>query len=125
MTTSGSLRLLTDEQWARLGPCLPRNAGKTGRPFADHRRTIDGIIYRYRNGLPWRDLPREAFGPWQTVRHNGYQRMPRWLLSVDGRALMQAVRIGWALGEGYLVRGVRAPTESHLTCGECRRWCCE
>ncbi|MFC9756176.1 transposase [Streptomyces sp. NPDC056921] len=45
-------------------PCLPRDPGKTRRPFADHRRIIDGIIYRYGTGLPWRDPPREAAGPW-------------------------------------------------------------
>lgn len=28
---------------------------------------VDGIVYRYRTGIAWRDLP-EAFGPWQTVR---------------------------------------------------------
>ena len=28
---------------------------------------IEGITYRYRTGTPWRDLPREQFGPWQTV----------------------------------------------------------
>ncbi|MGW6576311.1 IS5 family transposase [Streptomyces sp. NPDC054945] len=61
MTTSGRMRLLTDEQWARLAPCFPRSAGKAGRPFADHRRIIEGIIYRYRTGVPWKDLPREAF----------------------------------------------------------------
>lgn len=27
---------------------------------------VEGIIYRYRTGIPWRDLP-EAFGPWPTV----------------------------------------------------------
>lgn len=72
------MRLLTDEQWARLAPCLPRNAGKAGRPFADHRRIIDGIIYRYRTGIPWKDLPREAFGPWQTA----WKRHRRW--AADG-----------------------------------------
>ncbi|GGN45225.1 IS5 family transposase [Streptomyces fuscichromogenes] len=78
MTTCGRIRLLTDEHWARLSPCLPRNAGKAGRPFADHRRIIEGIIYRYRTGIPWRDLPREAFGPWQTV----WKRHRRW--AADG-----------------------------------------
>jgi transposase len=31
------------------------------------------VIYRYRTGIPWRDLP-EHFGPWQTVwkRHRRY-----------------------------------------------------
>ncbi|WP_237522736.1 IS5 family transposase [Streptomyces sp. SID1328] len=75
---SGRMRLLTDEQWARLAPCLPRKAGKTGRPFADHRRIIEGIIYRYRTGIPWRDLPREELGPWQTV----WKRHRRW--AADG-----------------------------------------
>ncbi|MFG2943447.1 IS5 family transposase, partial [Streptomyces sp. NPDC048282] len=78
MTTSRRIRLLTDEQWARLAPCLPSNTGKAGRPFADHRRIIEGIIYRYRTGIPWRDLPREAFGPWQTV----WKRHRRW--AADG-----------------------------------------
>src|SRR5690625_7399026 len=27
---------------------------------------IEGIIYRYRTGIAWRDLP-ETFGKWQTV----------------------------------------------------------
>lgn len=27
---------------------------------------VEGIIYRYRCGIAWRDLP-EVFGPWQTV----------------------------------------------------------
>ncbi|WP_370804548.1 transposase [Streptomyces sp. DvalAA-43] len=83
-----------------MAPCLPRNAGKTGHPFADHRRIIDGIIYQYRAGLPWRDLPRETFGPWQTARHNSYQRMPRvsssarrsaWSLSARLRTLSSHV----------------------------------
>lgn len=60
-------RVLTDEQWERIEPLLPSNAGKVGRPFGDHRTVVGGIIYRYRTGIPWRDLPREQFGPWQTV----------------------------------------------------------
>ncbi|GAA2662100.1 hypothetical protein GCM10010307_80950 [Streptomyces vastus] len=54
------MRLLTDEQWARLAPCLPHNAGKPGRPFADHRRIIEGIIYRHRTGTPGRSAPRSV-----------------------------------------------------------------
>lgn len=27
---------------------------------------MEAIIYRYRRGIAWRDLP-EVFGPWQTV----------------------------------------------------------
>lgn len=60
-------RVLTDEQWKRIEPLLPSKAGKIGRPFGENRAIMKGIAYRYRTGIPWRDLPRGAFGPWQTV----------------------------------------------------------
>lgn len=58
--------LLTDEEWDIIADFLPGPTGKKGRPFADARTMIEGIIYRYRTGIAWRDLP-ETFGPWQTV----------------------------------------------------------
>lgn len=64
---SGRHRTLTDAQWSRIGPLLPSNDGTNGRPYTDHREVLDAIIYRYRTGIPWRDLPRETFGPWQTA----------------------------------------------------------
>ncbi|MBN9800997.1 hypothetical protein DMP15_27665 [Pseudonocardia sp. UM4_GMWB1] len=65
--------VLTDVQWARLAPLLPSSEGRRGRPFRDNRRVLEGIIYRYRCGLAWRDVPSE-FGPWQTLwkRHRRY-----------------------------------------------------
>jgi transposase len=59
---------LTDAQWARISPLMPSSEGKQGKPFRDHRQVVDGIIYRYRTGVAWRDVP-EQFGPWQTGRH--------------------------------------------------------
>jgi len=38
---------------------------------------INGVLFRVRTGVPWRDLP-ERFGPWETV----YKRHRRW--SADG-----------------------------------------
>jgi transposase len=40
---------------------------------------VEGIVYRYRTGVAWRDLPRE-FGPWQTVwkRHARFSRDGTW-----------------------------------------------
>jgi transposase len=40
---------------------------------------LEGIIYRYRCGLPWRDVPAE-FGPWQTLwkRHRRYSGDGTW-----------------------------------------------
>lgn len=71
---------LTDEQWAVVEPLLPSNEGRKGRPFTNNRRIVNGIIYRYRTGIPWRDLPREQYGPWQTVwkRHRSYARRGVW-----------------------------------------------
>ncbi len=55
---------LTDEQWALLEPLLPIGR-KPGRPpVHDKRRLIDGIRWRTRAGVPWRDVP-AFYGPWQ------------------------------------------------------------
>lgn len=67
---------LTDAQWERIEPLLPAN-GKPGGQWADHRRVINGVLFRARTGVPWPDLP-ERYGPWQTV----YERHRRW--SADG-----------------------------------------
>ncbi|MBC3192209.1 transposase [Pseudonocardia sp. C8] len=71
--------VLTDAQWARLAPLLPSSAGRRGRQFRDDRRVVEGILYRFRNGLPWRDVP-AGFGPWQTLwkRYRRYRRDGTW-----------------------------------------------
>ena len=53
--------------------------GASGAPVGDNRRVVEGIVYRYRTGMPWRDLPGE-FGPWQTVwkRHRRYAADGTW-----------------------------------------------
>jgi transposase len=64
---------LTDAQWARLKPLLPRGK-KTGRPPKwTKRQLIDGIRWRTRCGTPWRDVP-EYYGHWRTV----YGLFRRW-----------------------------------------------
>ena len=69
---------LTDEQWELLEPHLPRStAGKAGRPWADHRRVVNAVLWRTRAGASWRDLP-IGYGPWKTA----YNRHRRW--SGDG-----------------------------------------
>ncbi len=54
---------LTDEQMARLRPFLPRSQG---RPRVDDRRVLSGIIFVNRNGLRWRDGPKD-YGPAKTL----------------------------------------------------------
>ncbi|AWN22810.1 IS5 family transposase [Deinococcus irradiatisoli] len=63
---------LTDAQWHALRPHLPANP-KRGRPFAEHRRVINGILWRIKLGAPWRDIP-ERYGPWRTC----HDRLSRW-----------------------------------------------
>src|SRR5687768_4929847 len=67
---------LTDAQWARIAWLLPAG-GRPGGRGGDHRRVINGVLFRARTGVPWRDLP-ERYGKWQTV----YERHRRW--SADG-----------------------------------------
>ena len=63
---------LTDRAWTAVAPLLPAN-GERGGQWEDHRRVINGILWKLRTGAPWRDLP-ERYGPYQTV----YDRFVRW-----------------------------------------------
>jgi transposase len=63
---------LTDKQWTFIHPLLPPPA-RTGRPRADDRRTIEGILYLLITGCRWQDLPREYGAP-TTV----WRRLKRW-----------------------------------------------
>jgi putative transposase len=59
---------LTDAEWQRLAPLLPRLPAR-GRPRRHSRRAIlNAIFYLVRSGCAWRFLPHE-FPPWQTVYH--------------------------------------------------------
>jgi transposase len=63
--------VITDEMWEWIGPLLPSSVGKRGGQFRDHRQMLEAIIWRFRTGSTWRDLP-ERFGPWQSAwaRHD-------------------------------------------------------
>ena len=61
---------LIDEQWQRLEPLLPTRQ-KRGRPRADDRQTLNGILYVLRTGCRWADVPREYGSPatcWRRLR---------------------------------------------------------
>ncbi len=53
---------LSDEQMAKLSPFFPKSHGKLR---VDDRRVLSGIIFINRNGLRWRDAPKE-YGPHKT-----------------------------------------------------------
>lgn len=63
------------------GSGSPRCCRRTrGVVVGDDRCVVEGIAYRFRTGIAWRDLPREQFGPWQTVwkRHRRYAGDGTW-----------------------------------------------
>ena len=50
---------LTTAQFALLVPLLARPRKKTGRPPADPKEVVDGILYILSTGCRWRDLPHD------------------------------------------------------------------
>jgi transposase len=50
---------LTDEQWARISKHLPKPKAKPkgGRPRAEDRAVMEGILWVLRSGARWRDMP--------------------------------------------------------------------
>lgn len=60
-----------DQEWEFIGPLLP--IGRFG-PYPERlREQFEGVIWRFRTGSQWREIP-ERFGAWQTV----YNRFMRW-----------------------------------------------
>jgi transposase len=64
---------LRDDQWERIWELLPGQEGHRGVTAADNRLFVEAVLYRYRAGVPWRDLP-ERFGGW----NNTHRRFSRW-----------------------------------------------
>ena len=102
------------------GPPRLREELSQGRPFVDARSMAEGIVFRYRTGITWRDLP-PVFGAWQTVTA-WHHRM-----AVDGTwdrvlaaltAEADAVgAVGWTLSVDCSIARAHQPTTNvtHLT----------
>jgi transposase len=67
---------LRDDQWERIKHLLPGSEGWVGVTARDNRLFVEAVLYRYRAGIAWRDLP-ERFGPWKNV----HTRFGRWAAS--------------------------------------------
>jgi transposase len=64
---------LRDDQWDRIKDDLPGQMGSVGVTAVDNRLFVEAVLYRYRAGIPWRDLP-ERFGDWKNI----HRRFSRW-----------------------------------------------
>ncbi|WP_328490786.1 IS5 family transposase [Streptomyces zaomyceticus] len=62
---------LSDAEWEFVRPLLPESL--RGRKRLDDRRVLNGIVWKFRTGTAWRDVP-ERYGPWATL----HTRFRRW-----------------------------------------------
>lgn len=70
---------LRDDQWERIRDLLPGRTETVGVTARDNRLFVEAVLYRYRAGIPWRDLP-ERFGDFRVVhtRHMRWSRTGVW-----------------------------------------------
>ncbi|MFJ8437359.1 transposase [Kitasatospora sp. NPDC094019] len=72
---------VTDAEWALIEPHVPVAAtGPLPRRVRDH---FNGVLWRFRTGSGWRDVP-ERYGAWSTV----YARFRGWVASGFFQGLM-------------------------------------
>ena len=76
---------LTDAEWTVLEPLLPRQA--MSRPQADDRRVLNGIVFEFRSGVAWQDVP-ERYGSWRSL----HTRFRRWAADGTFTAMLAVVQ---------------------------------
>ena len=64
---------LRNDQWEKIEPLLLGKKGDVGVTAKDNRLFVEAVLYRYRAGIPWRDLPKR-FGDFRVV----HTRFSRW-----------------------------------------------
>lgn len=108
--------MLTDKRWQKLLQVMKN----TGRIYnkSEHRMTFEGILYRIRTGVPWRDLPKE-FGDWNTV----YRRFNLWskkgLLDILFKELSKLSDYDWVFADGSIVKAHQHSTGAVTPDSEC------
>lgn len=91
--------MLSDELWTKLLKILLQLNVYFNRGL---RETIEGILYRIRTGVPWRDLPAD-FGKWNSVykRFNTWSRKGVWSRLFD--TLVADPDLEWVFMDGTYV----------------------
>ncbi len=77
---------LRDDQWDRIKDLLPGRTNTVGVTAKDNRLFVEAVLYRYRAGIPWRDLP-ERFGDFRVV----HTRFSRWSRSGIWQRVFEAL----------------------------------
>ncbi len=93
--------MLTDLHWNKLSALMQHPGWIYHKP--EHRLTFEGILYRMRMSIPWRDLPPE-FGKWNSV----FQRFNAWskkgILPIIFKWLSGFTDMEWLFIDGNIVR---------------------
>lgn len=93
--------MLTDKAWEALKQIL-KDTGRVYNKY-EHRNTLEGILYRMRTGVQWRDLP-EKFGRWNTV----FRRFNLWSKKGVLQKLFQSISSEndpeWLFIDGSIVK---------------------
>ena len=71
---------LRDDQWERIKDWLPGREGHVGRTSKGNRLFVEAVLYRYRAGIPWRDLP-ERFGDFRVIPYALFTLEQGWRLA--------------------------------------------
>ncbi len=64
---------LSNAQWQRIEPLLPGQAGQPGARARNNRLFVNAVLYRYRAGIPWRDLPAH-FGDFRVIHTRDWSK---------------------------------------------------
>ncbi|OKK16293.1 transposase [Streptomyces sp. CB00455] len=76
---------LSDAEWELMQPLLPQPA--LGRPRLDDRTVLNGIVWKFRTGVAWRDVP-ERYGSWASL----HTRFRRWAADGTFDRMLQAAQ---------------------------------
>lgn len=112
---------LSDSLWAQIEPLLPlpklhyRGRGRKrknigGRPPADRRKLMSGIVYVLRTGCQWNALPQETFGSGKTA-HRYFQRWVRagvfrqmWIAGLTPYDELKGIAWKWQAADGAMTK---------------------
>jgi transposase len=101
---------LTDGEWLIIAPLLPNKP--RGVPRVDDRRVLNGILWRFRTGSPWAEIP-ERYGPSTTC----YNRFVRWRKAGVWGRLLSAVSAAFG-GEIVMIDSTCVRVHQHGAMGK-------
>jgi len=112
---------LSDSLWARIEPLLPRASSRYrgrgqqrknigGRPAADRRKVMSGILYVLRTGCQWNALPQATYGSGKTA-HRYFQRWVRagvfrrmWAAGLSEYDELKGIAWKWQAADGVMTK---------------------